>query len=64
MISLQVNVMHPTLRVHDQWKRPTNSDEIWYSIILRKISPTEPLCYGRRTGIADTFKFEKQQNEL
>ena len=65
IISSQVNVMHPAPGgVHDQWKWSTNSDEISCSNIAQKISPPEPLCCGRRSGIAGTFRFEKYFNEL
>lgn len=64
IISLQVNMMHRAPGVYDQWKRPTISDKIWYSNIVQTISPPEPLCCGKRTRIAGTFKFKKQLNEL
>lgn len=63
IIYLQVNVIHPASGACDKWKWSTISDEFGYSNNVWNISPPEPLCCGR-TGIAGTYKFEKQLNEL
>ena len=58
-IKSQVKVMHPSPGLENQWKWPTKINKIWYTSIIKKIEPPEPINCGRRTGVTSSFKFKE-----